>query len=123
MEIETDLASLGYLTTNVIVWDADYKKALKKAEIVKTIIQQQGFTCKDEKHNALESFKASMPGQVYASYRALPVMSNTMSHVVPLSSVWAGFDFNKHAYDVTGIGTPHLVCSTVEGTPFFLNLN
>ena len=123
IEIETDAASLGYLTTNVIVWDTDLKKALKKAEVVKTIVQQQGFTCKDEKFNALEAFKSSLPGQVYANYRALPVMSNSMSHVVPLSSVWAGFSYNNHANEVTGVGTPHVICSTVEGTPFFLNLN
>ena len=123
IEIETDIAYLGYLTTNVIVWDSDLKKAKKKAEIVRTIIQRAGFTCIDEKYGALESWKGSLPGQVYANYRALPVMTNTMAHVVPLSSVWPGFSFNNHALDVTGVGTPHVVCSTVEGTPFFLNLN
>jgi type IV secretion system protein VirB4 len=123
VEIDGDEACLGYLSTNVIVWDQDLKTALKKAEIIKIIIQQQGFTCKDEKLNALEAYKSALPGEVYSNYRALPVMSDIMSHVVPLSSVWAGFDFNKHAYDVSGVGTPHLVCSTVEGTPFFLNLN
>ena len=122
-EIETDIAALGYLTTCVMVCDTDLKKAMKKADIVKTIINSKGFTCKDEKLNALESFKAMMPGQIYASYRALPVMSNTLAHVVPLSSVWAGFRYNEHTYQVTGVNTPHLICSTVEGTPFFLNLN
>jgi type IV secretion system protein VirB4 len=123
LEIDADEARLGYLSTNVIVWAQDLKTALKKVEIVKTIIQQQGFTCKDEKFNALEAYKSTLPGKVYSNYRALPVMSNTMSYVVPLSSVWAGFAFNNHAADVTGVGTPHVVCSTVEGTPFFLNLN
>jgi type IV secretion system protein VirB4 len=123
IEIETDLYALGYLTTCVMVWDADLKKAKKKAELVKTIIQSKGFTCKDESYNALEAFLSMMPGQIYANYRALPVMTNTMSHIVPLSSVWAGNRQNEHAYHVTGIGTPHVVCPTVEGTPFFLNLN
>jgi len=123
VEIENDFFALGYLTTCVMVWDPVLKKARKKADLVKTIIQSRGFTCKDETFNALESFKSMMPGQIYANYRALPVMTNTMSHVVPLSSVWAGSRQNEHAYQVTGVSTPHVICSTVEGTPFFLNLN
>ena len=106
-----------------MVWDSDLKKANKKADLIKTIINSKGFTCKDESLSALQSFQAMMPGQVYASFRALPVMSNTFAHVVPLSSVWAGFRINEHAYHVTGVDIPHIVCSTVEGTPFFLNLN
>jgi type IV secretion system protein VirB4 len=123
IEIENDQAALGYLTTNIVVWDKSLKKAMKKANIVKTIINSKGFTAKDEKLNALESFLSSLPGQVYANYRALPVMTNTMAHIVPLSSVWAGFRHNEHTYHVTGVSTPHVICSTVEGTPFFLNLN
>jgi len=123
IEIDTDQAALGYLTTCVIVWDSDLTKAKKKADIVRTIINSKGFTCIDEKYSALETWKSSLPGQVYANFRALPVMTNTMAHVVPLSSVWTGYSHNEHAYQVTGVGTPHVICSTVEGTPFFLNLN
>jgi type IV secretion system protein VirB4 len=123
IEIETDQAALGYLTTSVMVWDPHFKKAYKKADLVKTIINSEGFTANYETYNALEAFKAMMPGNVYSNYRALPVMSYIFSHVVPLSSVWAGFRHNEHTYNVTGVDAPHLVCSTAEGTPFFLNLN
>ena len=123
IEIETDAAALGYLTTEVMVWDRFLKNAKEKADIVKTIINSKGFTCKDETFNALEAFSSMMPGQIYANFRALPVMTNTMAHVVPLSSVWSGNRQNEHACQVTGVSTPHVVCSTVEGTPFFLNLN
>jgi len=123
IEIENDYYALGYLTTCVMVWDTNLKTAMKKADLIKTIINSKGFTCMEEKFNALESFKSMMPGQIYANYRALPVMTNTMSHVVPLSSVWAGFRNNMHAYHVTGVDIPHVICSTVEGTPFFLSLN
>jgi type IV secretion system protein VirB4 len=123
IDIENDVAALGYLTTCVMVWDADLAKAEKKANLIKTIINSKGFTCKDEKINGLEAFQGMMAGQIYANYRALPVMTNTMAHVVPLSSVWAGLRSNEHAYAVTGVDTPHIICSTIEGTPFFLNLN
>jgi len=123
VEIENDQAALGYITTCIMVWDTSLKKAMKNADIIKSIINSKGFTSKDEKYNALESFKSMMPGQIYANYRALPVMSYNMSHIVPLSSVWAGSRYNEHAFNVTGDSLPHLVCSTHEGTPFFVNLN
>jgi type IV secretion system protein VirB4 len=122
-EIETDRAALGFYTSNVMVWDKDLKAAKKKADAVKSIVNSAGFTCKEETFNALEAWKSMMPGQVYANFRALPVMTYTLSHVVPLSSVWAGMRRNGHAGLVTGVDIPHVTCSTAEGTPFFLNIN
>ena len=123
VEIETDIASLGYQTSCVMVWDKDPVKAKKKAETVRNIIQSAGFTCKEERHGAQEAWRSMMPGQVYANYRALPVMSYNLSHFIPLSSVWAGQRINIHAGRISGVSLPHVTCSTSEGTPFFLNLN
>jgi len=123
IEIETDIASLGYYTTCVMVWATDLETAKQYADTVRSVINSKGFTCKQETFNALEAFKSMMPGQVYANYRALPVMTNTLSHIVPLSSVWAGMRRNIHAGNVTGVDLPHLICSTAEGTPFYFNLN
>jgi type IV secretion system protein VirB4 len=123
IEIETDQAALGFFTSCVMVWDRDFKTAKDKADAVKTIINAAGFTCKEETFNALEAWKSMMPGQVYANFRSLPVMTNTLSHVIPLSSVWAGVRVNRHAGAITGCSLPHLVCSTAEGTPFCLNIN
>ncbi|MDR1211812.1 MAG: DUF87 domain-containing protein [Spirochaetaceae bacterium] len=123
IEIDTDEAALGLYTSNVMVWDPSLQAARKKADTVKNIINSAGFTCKEETFNALEAFKAMMPGQIYADFRALPVMTTTLSHVVPLSSVWAGMRTNEHAGRVSGCDLPHLVCSTAEGTPFYFNLN
>ncbi|GMO57940.1 MAG: conjugal transfer protein TrbE [Termitinemataceae bacterium] len=123
IEIDTDIASLGFLTTCVVVWDKDLKAAKKKADIVRNIINSAGFTCKEETFNALEAWESMMPGNIYANYRALPVMSNTLSHVVPLSSIWSGMRRNDHAEKISGVNIPHLICSTAEGTPFFMNIN
>ena len=123
IEIETDEAALGYYTSCVMVWDRRHDIAQQKAEFVRGIINSAGFTCKLETFNALESFKSMLPGQVYANYRALPVMSYNFSHAVPLSSVWAGQRRNAHAGRVSGVDLPHVTCSTLEGTPFYLSLN
>ena len=123
IELETDIASLGYYTSCVMVWDKNLRVAEKKAEYIRNIINSTGFTCKTETFNALESWKSMLPGQVYANYRALPVMSYNFSHIVPLSSVWAGLRYNEHAGRISGVDLPHVTCSTQEGTPFYLNLN
>jgi type IV secretion system protein VirB4 len=123
IEIDTDQAALGYYTCNVMVWDTDIEEAKKKADAVKTVINSAGFTCKEETFNALEAWKSMLPGQVYANYRALPVLTYNLSHVVPLSSVWVGQRVNSHTGEITGVAVPHVTCSTAEGTPFFLNLN
>jgi type IV secretion system protein VirB4 len=123
IEIDTDEAALGYYTSNVMVWDTSLAEARKQAEAVKRIINNAGFTCKDETFNAFEAWKSMMPGQVYANYRALPVLTTTLSHIIPLSSIWAGMERNAFAGEISGCDIPHLVCSADDGTPFFLNLN
>ena len=123
IEIDTDEVALGYYTSNVMVWDKNLKEAQRKAGIIKQIINNAGFTCKEETFNALEAWKSMMPGQVYANYRALPVVTSTLSHIIPLSSIWAGMTQNAHAGEITGCDIPHVICSSHDGTPFFLNIN
>lgn len=121
--LDTDEVSLGLYTSNIMVWDTDLKKAQKKAQEVKKLVQSVGFIAKDETFNAFEAWKSMMPGDMTSNIRALPVVSSNFSHVVPLSAIWAGMMENEHAGMVSGIDLPHVICSTQDGTPFFLNLN
>jgi type IV secretion system protein VirB4 len=45
-----------------------------------------------------------------------------LTHLMPLSSVWAGDAVNRHLESVCGVGAPHLYCSTTGSTPFRLHL-
>jgi len=121
--LDTDEVSLGLYTSNIMVWDTDFKKAKKKAQEVKKLIQSVGFTAREETFNAFEAWKSMMPGNAEANIRALPVVSSNFSHVVPLSAIWSGMIENEFAGEITGISVPHVTCSTQDGTPFFLNLN
>jgi len=123
IEIDTDEVSLGLYISNIMVWDEDLKKANKKAQEVKKLIQSVGFVAKEETFNAFEAWKSMMPGDMTSNIRAYPVVSSNFSHVVPLSAIWAGMMENEHAGEITGVSVPHVVCSTQDGTPFFLNLN
>jgi type IV secretion system protein VirB4 len=123
LEIDTDKAALGYYTTSIMVSHGDLAVARQYADMVKAAVTAAGFTCHEETFNALEAWKAMMPGQVWANFRVLPIMTYSLSHVVPLSSVWAGMRRNFHTGAVSGVDLPHLVCPTAEGTPFFMSLN
>lgn len=121
--LDTDEVSLGLYTSNIMVWDTDYHAAMKKVQKVKQIIQSQGFVAKEETFNAFEAWKSMMPGDVTSNIRAIPVISSTFSHVLPLSAIWSGMLDNIHAGEISGVYSPHVICSTQDGTPFFLNLN
>ena len=121
-EIGNDLVSYGYLTSTIIVWDKDVDLARRKSQAVRQVIQQNGFVVRDESLNAQEAWLGTLPGHVWANVRRPPVSTTTLSHLMPLSSVWAGDEENEHLREVSGVGTAHVYCSTAGSTPFRLNL-
>src|SRR5450432_45109 len=121
-ELGDDLVSYGYLTTTVTVWDPDLEAARRKSQRVKEVIQARGFTVKDETLNSTQAWLGSLPGHVYANVRRPIVNSMNLTHLMPLSSVWAGDAVNRHLESICGVGTPHLYCSTTGSTPFRLHL-
>ncbi|MDP9150099.1 MAG: conjugal transfer protein TrbE, partial [Myxococcota bacterium] len=121
-ELGEDLASFGYLTTTVTVWDPDLEQARRKSQRVKEVIQSRGFTVRDETLNSTHAWLGSLPGHVYANVRRPLVNSLNLAHMMPLSSVWAGDTTNKHLETLCGVGTAHLYCSTTGSTPFRLHL-
>jgi type IV secretion system protein TrbE len=121
-ELGDDLVSFGYLTTTVTVWDTSLEQARRKSQRVKEVIQSRGFTVKDETLNSTYAWLGSLPGHVYANVRRPLVHSLNLTHLMPLSSVWAGDAVNRHLESVCGVGAPHLYCSTTGSTPFRLHL-
>ena len=121
-ELGDDLVSYGYMTTTVTVWDVDLEAARRKSGRVKEVIQSRGFTVRDETLNSTQAWLGSLPGHVYANVRRPIVNSMNLTHLMPLSSVWAGDAVNRHLESVCGVGAPHLYCSTTGSTPFRLHL-
>jgi type IV secretion system protein VirB4 len=121
-ELGDDLVSYGYMTTTVTVWDRDLEAARRKSQRVKEVIQSRGFVVRDETLNSTHAWLGSLPGHVYANVRRPIVHSMNVTHLMPLSSVWAGDATNPHLQSVCGVGTPHLYCSTTGCTPFRLHL-
>ena len=122
-ELGDDLVAFGYMTATVTVSHTDISEALRRIREVKRVVQSNGFTVMDETLNAFQAWLGSLPGNVYPNVRR-PMMSTlNLAHIMPVSAVWAGDEENKHLKEVTGVGIPHMQCTTSGNTPFRLNLN
>ena len=122
-ELGDDLVSFGMMTCTVTVSHPDLQEAMRRIRRVKQVIQSRGFVVKDEALNSREAWLGSLPGHVYANVRRPVISSLNLVHLMPLSAIWAGEDENRHLREVSGCGSPHMICSTTGSTPFKLNLN
>ncbi|MCB2181347.1 MAG: conjugal transfer protein TrbE [Desulfobulbaceae bacterium] len=122
-ELGEDLAVYGYMTVTVTVWDRELETAKNKIEMIRNVIQSKGFTVKEETFNSKEAWLGSLPGHVYANVRRPLLHTLNLAHIMPLSATWAGDHVNSHLLKESGVGTSHLLTSTVGQTPFHLNLN
>lgn len=122
-EITMRQYTLGYYTTNFMVWDKNLKVANEKAKKVQQIIRAAGFTVKEETFNNLEAWLSMLPGNVYANIRRPIINSANTSHVIPLSAAWQGNLHNSFTEETSGSPTPLIIGSTNYNTAFFLNLN
>ena len=106
-----------------MVFDKDLERAEDNAKYVSSIITACGFSAKEETVNALQAFLSMQPGNIFANNFSLFVSTGNLSHVIPISSIWAGLQHNGFMEDICGQGHPHVVCSTEFGIPYYLNLN
>jgi len=114
-ELGADLVAYGYVTTTIVVWDADLDTVQAKVRAVQRVVDGRGFATIAESANAVEAWLASLPGHVYANVRQAPVNTLNLAHMMPLSATWAGPARNTHLD-----GPPLITVRTEETTPFRL---
>ena len=116
-EAAQDVASMGYLTPTVTVWDRDLERVAEKVRLVQQVVEGAQLVSEVEDVNAVEAWLGSLPGQAYADVRRAIVSSLNLCHLLPLSSVWAGVQWNRH------LDAPPLLTTITRGsTPFRLDL-
>ncbi|MGL5932239.1 MAG: ATPase [Cetobacterium sp.] len=116
--VRGDYLSQGYYTCTIIVLDSDFEEADRKAELICKTINDMGFTAIIEGVNSVEAYLGSNPGDIYHNLRKPILNSITLSHLIPLNSVWAGDIRNRH------LDMPPLIYTETEGsTPFRFNLH
>ena len=117
-ELGQDDVAFGFLTTTIIVGDADPKLAGDKLLAIERIINGRGFVTIRETLNAVEAWLGSLPGNPYANVRQPIVHSLNLAHMMPVSAVWAGPESNRH------LNAPTLMMTETRGsTPFRLDLH
>ncbi|HVI04605.1 MAG TPA: conjugal transfer protein TrbE, partial [Sphingomicrobium sp.] len=115
-ELGGDHVAFGYLTTTITIADEDPARADEKVRAVERIVNGLGFTVKRERLNAIEAWLSSLPGHVYANVRQPLVHTLNLSHLMPLSALWAGPERNVHLD-----GPPLAFTETSGSTPFRLS--
>ena len=117
-ELGNDLVSFGYVTTTITVSDPNLNIVDERLRIAERIVNGRGFTAIKETMNAVEAWLGSLPGHAYANVRQPILHTLNLSHMTPLSAVWAGESYNKH------LGQPSLIQALTNGTtPFRVNLH
>jgi type IV secretion/conjugal transfer VirB4 family ATPase len=117
-ELGQDDVAFGYLTTAIVVADADVRQANEKLLAVERIINTRGFVTIRETLNAVETWLGSLPGNPYANVRQPIVHTLNLAHMMPVSAVWAGPEMNRH------LNAPALMMAETRGaTPFRLDLH
>ena len=113
-----DHVSFGHLTTTIIVFDESGDRADDKIRAIERVIHSAGFTTIRETVNATEAWLGSLPGHVYGNVRQPLVHTLNLSHLVPLSSVWAGPQRDDHLD-----GPPLFYAETSGSTPFRFSIH
>ncbi len=114
-ELGADYVSYGYHTASVVVWDRNLSEVGEKVRAIERVINGAGFVTINETVNAIDAWLGSLPGHVYANVRQPLVSSLNLTHMIPLSAVWAGPERNEHLQ-----GPPLLLAETSGETPFRL---
>ena len=110
-----DHVSFGYVTQTIIVWDTDIAVVEQRAKAIEQIVSGQGFVTIRESVNAVEAWLGSLPGHAYANVRQPLIHTLNLSHMMPVSAIWAGPKQNDH------LSAPPLLQATTQGhTPFRL---
>ena len=117
-ELGSDMVGSAYCTVTVTVWDDDPRIADERLRLVEKVIQGRDFTCMVETVNAVDAWLGSVAGHVYANVRQPPVSTLNLSHMIPLSAVWAGAVRDEH-FD----GPPLFFGRTEGATPFRFSLH
>jgi len=110
-----DHVAFGYVTTAITVMHQDAHAADEMIKAIERIINGQGYVTISETVNAVEAWLGTLPGHPYANVRQPIIHTLNLSHMMPLSSVWAGPQENMHLN-----GPPLFYATTGTHTPFRL---
>ena len=113
-----DYVSQGFYTCTLIVDGDSIDEVEERVDVISKTINNIGFITIEESINSVEAFLGSIPGNITNNIR-MPILNTiTLSHLLPVSSVWGGDSWNKH------LNAPPLIYTKTKGsTPFRFNIH
>lgn len=114
-ELLSEAVSFGYFTGTICVSDEKQEIAEAHAAEVLRVINGLGFTARIEDVNSVDAWLGTIPGNVYNNVRRPILHTLNLSHLLPISAIWAGPESNQHLK-----GPPLLFALTNGSTPFRL---
>lgn len=128
--LEADETSFGYYTTTIVVTNNNRSILNRNLEQIKNTLNSIGFTAEIESFNSMDSWLGGIPGNIVCNVRR-PIMNTiTLSHLLPISAVWAGDHKNDHLSSelskkmkCKAIEPPLLYTQTSGNTPFRINIH
>jgi type IV secretion system protein VirB4 len=111
--VASNLVSAGYYTSCIILWDSDIQKLTEKVRSVEQVLNSSGFITVNETFNSIQAWFGSLPGHNWANIRRPLITSMNLSHLLPISTDWAGPDMNTHLNEL-----PLFYAKTSGNTPF-----
>lgn len=113
-----DYVSQGFYTCTLIVDGDSVDEVEERVDVISKTINNMGFITIEESINSVEAFLGSIPGNITNNIR-MPILNTiTLSHLLPVSSVWGGDSWNKH------LNAPPLIYAKTKGsTPFRFNIH
>lgn len=121
-ELSAEAVSYGYYTQSIIVLDRDPRRLEQKLAVLQREIDGLGFVTVNETRdgNALDAFLGAVPGNAQHNVRRPMVSSLNLTHMMPVSAVWAGPATCPN--NLFPAGSPvHLYATTGGSTPFRLS--
>lgn len=118
-EISADAVRYGYFTQSIVVLDEDFTALEKKLLLLEREINGRGFVTANEltNLNVLDAWLGSLPGHCNHNVRAPLVNTLNVSHMMPVSAVWAGPE--ECPNDLLPAHSPPLLIAVTSGsTPF-----
>lgn len=122
LEVQSGMVGIGYLSSCIILLDENKEEIQEQTRIIRRVLQGLGFGCRAESINALEAWLGSHPGNGYANIRRPLINTLNLAHMLPLSTVWTGDQYNPCPF-YPPQSRPLTVLTTDGATPFWFNLH
>lgn len=94
--VQSDHAAFGYFSASIVLFDSDQERLSANAGEVERVINGLGFVTRSEDINAVDEWLATIPGNARNGIRRPLLHTLNLSHLMPLSAVWAGPKSDEH---------------------------